>query len=80
MSLGTQEDFTRNKRVVQIKDNLLIHGRGKQHDHILNPLLKLSKEYNITFLKEKCHFGQPQVTLFSNVYSKEGMSPKLAKV
>ena len=43
-------------------------------------MLKRLREYNITLRREKCHFGQPEVLWFGNVYSCQGMSPDPAKV
>ena len=43
-------------------------------------MLQHASEYNITLRLEKCHFGQPQVMWFGNMYSKAGMSPDPEKV
>jgi transposase InsO family protein len=66
--------------VVQIKDDLVVHGKGEQHDRRLEALLARLAKYNITLRKEKCAFGQQEVKWFGNIYSKEGMSPDPDKV
>ena len=64
----------------QIQDDLVVHGKGEEHDRRLDAVLKRLREYNITLRREKCHFGQPEVLWFGNVYSCQGMSPDPAKV
>ena len=66
--------------VVQIKDGIVCHGNGREHDDRLKALLSRLEEYNITLRKEKCHFGTQEVKWFGNIYSKEGMSPDPDKV
>ena len=68
------------KGVVQIKDDLVVHGKGEQHDERLDKLLRRCNEYDVTLRAEKCKFGQDQVTWFGNVYTKHGMSPDPEKV
>ena len=45
--------------IAQIKDDLIIHGKGKEHDRRLDLVLQRASERNITLRFEKCHFGQP---------------------
>ena len=66
--------------VVQIKDDVCIHGEGKEHDKRLLAVLHRFQEYGITLRREKCKLGQPEVTWFGNVFHKQGMSPDPAKV
>ena len=66
--------------VEQIKDDLVIHGRGKEHDVRLKAVLERFREYNLTLRREKCKFGQQEVVWFGNVFSKQGMSPDPRKV
>ena len=61
--------------VQQIKDDLVVHGKGQQHDLRLEAVLKRLQEFNLTLRFEKCQFGVPEVTWFGNVFSKQGMSP-----
>ena len=66
--------------MAQTKDDMVVHGKGKQHNNRLERVLKRSRGYDITFRTEKCKFGQSDVTWFGNVYSKQGMSPDPEKV
>ena len=66
--------------VQQIKDDLVVHGIGEEHDRRLDAVLKKFKEYNLTLRKEKCQFGVPEVKWFGNIYSKQGMSADPEKV
>ena len=66
--------------VVQIKDDLVVHSKGQEHDKRLEALLARLAKYNITLRKEKYGFGQQQVKWFGNIFSKEGMSPDPEKV
>ena len=43
---------------VQIKDDLVIHGVGQEHDVRLDKTLERLREYGITLRREKCHLGQ----------------------
>ena len=58
----------------QIKDNIVVHGQGKEHDVRLQALLERLQEYNITLRKEKCQFGVQEVKWFGHKYSKQGMA------
>ena len=66
--------------VVQIKDDLVVHGVGKEHDTRLDRTLERLRDYGVTLRKEKCHLGQREVIFFGHVFSKEGMSPDPEKV
>ena len=60
---------------LNIKDDILIYGKGKEHDTHLHSVLKVLNDKDITLQSEKCSFGQPYVKWFGNIYSKDGMSP-----
>ena len=66
--------------MAQIKDDLVVRGKGRQHDVRLDQVLKRCEEYNVTLRAPKCHFAHPKVCWFGNVYSKEGMSLDPEKV
>ena len=66
--------------VVQIKDDLVVHGDGQEHDRRLQKVLKRLEEYNLTLRKDKCQFGMTEVTWFGMIFSQQGMSPDPAKV
>ena len=66
--------------VQQIKDDVVVHGKGTEHDKRLEALFQRFKGHNITLRKEKCQLGLPQVKWFGNFYSKQGMSVDPAKV
>jgi transposase InsO family protein len=66
--------------VIQIKDDIVVHGCGKEHDTRLEALLVRLEKFNITLRKEKCNFGQQEVKWFGNTYTKQGMSPDPEKV
>ena len=60
---------------LNIKDDILIYGKGKEHDSRLHLVLKVLNDKGITLWSEKCSFGKPYVKWLGNVYSKDGMSP-----
>ena len=67
--------------VTQIKDDLVVHGKGQVHDDRLEKVLKRLMEYGMTLRKEKCQFGvEEEVTWFGMVFSKQSMSPDPEKV
>ena len=68
------------KGVEQIKDDLVVHGKGKIHDERLKALLGRLSEYGITLRKEKCKFGKPEVHWFGHVFNKHGMMADPEKV
>ena len=53
---------------LQIKDDILIHGKGVQHNKNLEAMLKRLKEYDIRLRREKCEFGKQSVKWFGNIY------------
>ena len=68
------------KGVVQIKDDIVVHRKGKEHDKNLKKVLQMLDEYGLRFRKEKCRFGQPEVLWFGHIFTKQGMSPDPEKV
>ena len=62
------------RNAIHIKDDILVHGKGREHDVYLAEVLRVLHENGITCRPDKCQLGQPEVTWFGNVYSKEGMS------
>ena len=66
--------------IVQIKDDVVVHGKGQQHDIRLRLVLERFRKYNVTLRPEKCKFGRPEVLWFGNIYSRQGMSPDPTKV
>ena len=66
--------------VQQIKDDIVVHGKGMEHDRKLEALFQRFQEYNITLRRAKCQLGMPQVKWFKHIYSKQGMSADPAKV
>ena len=49
--------------VVQIKDDIVCHGKGEEHDRRLEALLQRLVEYNVTLRLVKCRFGKQEVKL-----------------
>ena len=66
--------------VVQIKDDIVVHGKGHEHDERLEKVFQRLLQYKLTLRPEKCKLGRKQVKWFGNIYSKEGMSPDPEKV
>ena len=61
--------------VVHIKDDIIVHRVGQQHDQCLIEVLRTLQEKGITVCFDKCHLGQPQVKWFGYIFSKDGMLP-----
>ena len=66
--------------VTQIKDDVVIHGQGSQHDERLRKFLERIQEHGLTLRKEKCRFGVREVTWFGMVYDKDGMRADPEKI
>ena len=64
---------------IHIKDDIVIHGIGKEHDEHLKKVLVALQEHGITLRPAKCELGQPEVKWFGQIYSKQGVSPDPAK-
>ena len=52
-----------------------MYGKGNEHNHHLQEVLKTLGKKELTLRPDKCELGKPQVKWFGNVYSKDGMSP-----
>ena len=63
------------KNAIHIKDDIKVHGKGKEHDKHLEQVLNLLKENGLTVRPRKCHLGKPEVRWFGYIFSKDGMSP-----
>ena len=61
------------KGVVQIKDDIMVHGKCKEQDDNLQVLLKRLHEYGIRLRKEKCKLGKQAIIWFGHLFSKQGM-------
>ena len=68
------------KGVIQIKDDLIVHGKVREHNDNLRALLQRLYDYGIRLRKEKCKLGQQSVMWFGHIFSKQGMSPDPEKV
>ena len=78
---GKMTDILRGlEGCLQIKDDVVIHGKGTQHDERLQKVLERFREYGLTLNKKKCQFGRESVVWFGHVFSKDGMSPDPEKV
>ena len=66
--------------VLQIKDDILVHGKGDEHDERLKAMLNRLFEFGIRLRREKCKLGQQAVVWFGHIYTKQGMSPDPEKV
>ena len=64
----------------QIKDDLVVHGIGQEHDDRLDAVLQRLQEFGLTLRLKKCQFGLPEVKWFGNIFSNQGMSPDPDKV
>ena len=63
------------RNIVHIKDDIIVHGVGQQHDQYKIEVLRTLQEKRITLRPDKYHLGQPRVKWFGYIFSKHGMSP-----
>ena len=69
------------KGVVNIADDLIIHGCGiQEHDENLLAVLRRLKECGLTLNEKKCKFRLPKLTFFGHDLSSKGISPNEEKV
>ena len=61
--------------MIHIKDDIIVYGRGNEHDVCLESLLMILKKNGITVRPHKCELGQEEILWFGNSFSKFGMSP-----
>ena len=66
--------------VIVIKDDIVVHGKGAEHDANLDAFLQRLYDYGIRLRREKCKMGKQAVMWFGHIYSKQGMSADPAKV
>ena len=66
--------------ILVIKDDIVVHGKGQQHDKNLEACLTRLYEYGIRLRREKCKLGQQAIMWFGHIFTKQGMSPDPAKV
>lgn len=66
--------------VAQIKDDVVVHGKGSVHDERLVEALKRLAEHGITLNPSKCKLGQQEVKWFGCIYSRQGMSKDPEKI
>ena len=59
--------------VIQIKDNIVIHRRGKEHNEKLKELLDRLQNKGQMLRVERCQFGAAETTWFGYIYDKDGM-------
>ena len=52
---------TRLEGVLQIKDDVLVHCDGEEHDQRLQAVLERFREAGLTLRREKCHLGKTKV-------------------
>ena len=57
--------------VVQIKDDIVIHRKGKEHDEWLKEFLARLQENRLTVRLEKCKFGVAEVLWFRHMTGTE---------
>ena len=60
---------------IHIKDDIKVHGKGKEHDIHLEKVLKKLKANGLTVRPKKCDLGKTEVKWFGYIFSKDGMSP-----
>ena len=61
--------------VIHIKDDIIVHGKGEEHDRYLESALSVLQSNGFTLRPKKCDLGKPEIIWFGNVFSKYGMSP-----
>ena len=59
--------------MVQIKDNMVVHSMGEEHNVRLEAALQRLEEHIITLSREKCFLGHPDTIWFSKIFGKKGM-------
>ena len=59
---------------IHIKDDILVHGIGREHDLHLRKVRETLQMNGITVRPTKCHLGQSSVKWFGQIYSKSGVS------
>ena len=60
--------------VVQIKDDIVVHGKGQEHDIRLEKVMQRLEEHGFTLNPTKCDLGKQSVEWFGMIFNKQGMS------
>ena len=60
---------------IHIKDDIIVYGKGSEHDTSLDHLLSVLKKNGVTMRPHKCELGKEEILWFGNIFSKYGMSP-----
>ena len=68
------------EEVVQIKDDIVVHTKDKQHDDRLRAMQDRLVEFNITLRRDKCSLGKSSVKWFGHIFSEQDMSMDMEKV
>ena len=66
--------------VIQIKDDMIVHGKGEKHGKNLRKVFERLREHSIMLNLDKCHLGLSEVKWFKMLFSKVGMSKDPAKM
>ena len=74
-----RETVSHLPNVIHIKDDLIVHGKGKKHDEYLINLLTVLEKKGLTLRPDKCELGKTSIIWFGHTYSKHGMSPEKEK-
>ena len=74
-----RETLKHCQNTIHIKDDILVHGKGREHDIYLRKLLHTLQVNGLTVRPAKCNLGKTEVKWFGNIFSKDGMSPDPAK-
>ena len=64
---------------MQIKDDLVVHGKGQEHDERIMKVFQSMPEAELTLRREKAKLGPVKVLWFRNVFSEQGMSRTLRR-
>lgn len=51
------------KNAHNIKDDILVHGKGTERDQCLRQVLQKLQEKSLTLRQEKCSLGKPEVEI-----------------
>ncbi|KAJ8038504.1 hypothetical protein HOLleu_15949 [Holothuria leucospilota] len=67
--------------VINISDDILIYATGQEEMYNrLAACMQRLREKNLTLNKDKCQFNKSSIEFFGHTFSKEGVSPRPAKV
>ena len=60
--------------VIQKWDNMIVHGKGEEHDRNLEKVFSSLQEHKINLNLDKCHMGLSEVKWLRMLLLKDGMS------